>query len=171
MVGIYQSREQFWSRVENGYNTTFPSFITLTQLKRSLIKRMQVINAAISKMQGCVRQVKLLKPSGVLEEDIPKCYYLKTQITRKSSNLIMFGLCLKMPKNFGDDVNTAKAIYHRQGRVNIASSQPNLPSKDHMSTHSKSPRLSSFSFNINKDNVDDISTQRPIGVKQKEKGK
>ncbi|CAA3002890.1 probable RNA-dependent RNA polymerase 1 [Olea europaea subsp. europaea] len=68
---------------------------------------------------------------------------------------------LKDAKKFGDDVNTAKAIYHRQGRVNIASSQLDSSSEDHTSTHSTSPRLSSFSLNINEDNVDDTSTQRP----------
>lgn len=43
IMGIYQSRDQFWSRVEESYNNTMPGAVTQSQSKRSLQSRTQII--------------------------------------------------------------------------------------------------------------------------------
>ena len=70
IIGINQSSLQFWSRIETEYHMTLPTHITQVRPRRSLTARMQVINAAISKLRGCVRQIENLNPNGVSEQDI-----------------------------------------------------------------------------------------------------
>ena len=43
ITGIYQSIDQFWSCVEESYNTTMPGAVTQSQSKRSLQSRTQII--------------------------------------------------------------------------------------------------------------------------------
>ncbi|KAK2662952.1 hypothetical protein Ddye_001526 [Dipteronia dyeriana] len=70
IIGIYQSKDMFWRRVENDYNNSRPSFITEVRNKRSLLCRMQTIPTSMGKMRGCIRQIERLKPSGASEADI-----------------------------------------------------------------------------------------------------
>ena len=70
IVGIYQSRDQFWTRVEESYNNTMPLGVTQARSKRFLESRMQTILTAVHKLRGCVRQVEYLNPSGSSEQDI-----------------------------------------------------------------------------------------------------
>ena len=75
IVGINQSKDQFWARVEADYHLD-PMFQNQPRPRRSLQSRMSVIINAISKLRGCVRQIENLKPSGASEEDIVSycCY-------------------------------------------------------------------------------------------------
>ena len=74
IVGINQSRDAFWSRVEIKYNNSKPEFTTQDRPRRSLQKQMQSILAAIGKLRGCVQQIENLNPSGASEQDIVSLY-------------------------------------------------------------------------------------------------
>ena len=75
IIGTNQSSLQFWSRIETEYHKALPVHITRVRPRRSLTSRMQVINTAIGKLRGCVRQIKNLNPSGVSEQDIVSIFY------------------------------------------------------------------------------------------------
>ncbi|CAI9778661.1 unnamed protein product [Fraxinus pennsylvanica] len=119
-------------------------------------------------MQGCVRQVALLNPSGASDKDIMfrAKMILSHQNYEKLFKFEHVPPMLKDVKKFGDEVNTARVTYHGKNVVKIASSWPASSSEDRTSTHSTSSEFSSFSLNINEDNIDDTSTQRSIGVKK-----
>ncbi|KAL5553590.1 hypothetical protein UlMin_040991 [Ulmus minor] len=71
IVGINQSKDQFWARIEYDYNNPQSEFtITQSRPKRSLQCRMQVILTAVGKLRGCIRQIENLNPSGASEQDI-----------------------------------------------------------------------------------------------------
>ena len=83
IVGINQSKDQFWARIEYDYNNPQSEFtITQSRPKRSLQCRMQVILTAVGKLRGCIRQVENLNPSGASEQDIVSiyCYSLFTNL-------------------------------------------------------------------------------------------
>ncbi|KAK2633729.1 hypothetical protein Ddye_028521 [Dipteronia dyeriana] len=69
IIGIYQSKDMFWTRVKADYNN-IPYFITELRNKRSLQCHMQTILTAMGKLRGCIRQIESLKPSGASEADI-----------------------------------------------------------------------------------------------------
>ena len=70
IVGINQSKDQFWSRIETEYHEMLPTHITNPRTKRSLQSRMQLILLAIGKLKRCVQQIEDLNPSGASEQDI-----------------------------------------------------------------------------------------------------
>ena len=70
LIGINQSSLQFWSRIKTEYHMSLPAHITQVRPRRSMTARMQVINATISKLRGCVRQIENLNPSDASEQDI-----------------------------------------------------------------------------------------------------
>ncbi|KAL5537964.1 hypothetical protein UlMin_044097 [Ulmus minor] len=71
IVGINQSKDQFWARIEYDYNNPQSEFtITQSRPKRSLQCRIQVILTAVGKLRGCIRQIENLNPSGASEQDI-----------------------------------------------------------------------------------------------------
>ena len=83
IIGINQSKDQFWSRIKYDYNNSQSEFtITQPRAKRSLQCRMQVILTTVSKLRGCIRQVENLNPSGASEQDIVSiyCYSLFTNL-------------------------------------------------------------------------------------------
>ncbi|KAK3192948.1 hypothetical protein Dsin_024258 [Dipteronia sinensis] len=87
IIGIYQSKDMFWARVENDYNINKPDFIIELRNKRSLQCRMQTILSAIRKFQGCLRQIETLKLSGVSEDDIMN----QTKILLAQDNKYKYG--------------------------------------------------------------------------------
>ncbi|KAL5562997.1 hypothetical protein UlMin_032744 [Ulmus minor] len=135
ILGINQSSDYFWSRVELEYNSSKPVFLTQVCNKRSLQCQMQLIFKAIGKLRGCVRQIENMNPSGAFEQDI------KIKVTRKVSDLIML-------------------LQRQTGR--FVSSKSATPTSE--SPQSVSPGLSSFSLNINDDDIGGSSAKRPIGV-------
>lgn len=74
IVGINQSKDQFWSRVEMAFQSD-ARFQTPFRPGNSLRKRMQVINTAVSKLRGCVRQIERMNPSGASNEDIVSIFH------------------------------------------------------------------------------------------------
>ncbi|XP_073273323.1 uncharacterized protein [Primulina huaijiensis] len=64
IIGINQSRNQFWSRVEQSYNNSRAPDMTEVRNKRSMQSRMGLILAAIIKLKSCIQQVEQLHPSG-----------------------------------------------------------------------------------------------------------
>ncbi|KAL5565646.1 hypothetical protein UlMin_028810 [Ulmus minor] len=75
IVGINQSKDQFWARIEYDYNNSQSKFIiTQSRPKRSLQCRMQVILTAVGKLRRCMRQIENLNPSGISEQDIVSIY-------------------------------------------------------------------------------------------------
>ncbi|KAI3470663.1 hypothetical protein Pfo_027326, partial [Paulownia fortunei] len=69
-------------------------------------------------------------------------------------------------EKFGNEINTSKPVFQSQSCNNASSNSESPFSKDHTSLQSASQGLSSFSLNINEENVDGTLTQRPIGVKK-----
>ncbi|KAI3463838.1 hypothetical protein Pfo_020501 [Paulownia fortunei] len=159
IIGINQSKEQFWSRVESEYNNTKLDSITQYRPKRSLQSRMQVIMALTGKMRGCIRQVENLHLSGASEQDVilfihiyiilqffrAKMMLQEDKNFKKGFKFDHVWPILKDTKKFGNEINISKPVFQSQ---------------------SSSQGLSSFSLNINEENVDGTSTQRPIGVKK-----
>ncbi|XP_073153266.1 uncharacterized protein [Henckelia pumila] len=69
IIGINQSKDRFWSRIEEAYNVG-KSERMQERNKRSMQCRMQVILRAVRKLCGCVSIIEKLNPSGTSEEDI-----------------------------------------------------------------------------------------------------
>ena len=69
ITGRNQSGKRFWSRVEETYNESKQASWEQRTL-RSLQSRMQTIEKATRKLNGCIRQVELYNPSGASEQDI-----------------------------------------------------------------------------------------------------
>ncbi|CAN8237254.1 unnamed protein product [Cochlearia groenlandica] len=69
IIGVYQSYDQFWSRVieayENGKN---PHWIERS--KKSMHCRIQLIEKATKKLHACIRQCESRRPSGASNDDI-----------------------------------------------------------------------------------------------------
>uniref|UniRef100_A0A803Q684 No apical meristem-associated C-terminal domain-containing protein n=1 Tax=Cannabis sativa TaxID=3483 RepID=A0A803Q684_CANSA len=69
IIGINQSKDQFWARVEAEYHLP-EMFMTQRRPRRSLQSRMTTILAAVSKFRGCINQIENKNPSGASEQDI-----------------------------------------------------------------------------------------------------
>jgi len=69
ITGAYQSSSMFWSRVTDKYHEGKPD-CWVSRSARSLECRMKIIEKAIRKLNGCVRQIENLNPSGASEQDI-----------------------------------------------------------------------------------------------------
>ncbi|CAF2057964.1 unnamed protein product, partial [Brassica napus] len=61
-IGINQSKDQFWARVETEYQK-FEIFSHQPRPKRSLQTRMTTILSAVSKLRGCINQIENKNPS------------------------------------------------------------------------------------------------------------
>ncbi|KZV30898.1 hypothetical protein F511_33468 [Dorcoceras hygrometricum] len=141
IIGIRQSKDQFWSRIKEGYNLNKPDKLQARN-KRSLQCRMGNILHDISKLTGCVSQIEALRPSGASEEDI-------------DSNLIMYGTSDSNPPP------TQKTIHE----TNLDSSQSDMPTPN--TPTSGSTGLPSFEINLSSDDtVGGTSSQRLLGVKK-----
>ncbi|GAY49687.1 NAM-associated domain-containing protein [Citrus sinensis] len=170
IVGINQSRDAFWSRVEIEYNNSKLEFTTQVRPRISLQKQMQSILAAIGKLRGCVQQIENQNPSGASEQDILNRANVLLAQDKKYNKGFKFDHVwpiLKDIENFGDDHSIATPCFRRQSSEFVSSQSDSLAPE---SPTSASLGLLSFSLNINDEHVDDCSTQRPIGVK-KAKGK
>ncbi|KAK6164230.1 hypothetical protein DH2020_001094 [Rehmannia glutinosa] len=158
IIGINQSKDQFWSRVEESYNSTKPYTIVQERSKRSLQCRMQVILQVVSKFRGCVRQIENLNPSGALEQDI---------LTR-AMELLAQNKNYKKGFKF-DHVWPILKDIEKFADVGGFSSQSDTQQPDTQQPESPmaaSPGLSSYYLNLSDDNVCATSSQRPIGVKK-----
>ncbi|XP_060190743.1 uncharacterized protein LOC132620030 [Lycium barbarum] len=165
ITGINQSRDNFWGRMEDGYNSAKDEYWEYRN-KRSLECRIKVIEKAIRKLNGCVRQVENLHPSGASDKDIinqAKCLLMQDPNYKKD---FKFDHVWDMMKDFEKfkDVDVGSKNVRKQGSSYI-SSESETPTPD--SPLVSSPNLSSFSLNLNEDVAgDSTSSQRPIGVKK-----
>ena len=73
ITGIYQSSNQFWSRVEDAYNQA-RNKIWEYRNKRSVQSRIQTIKKATRKLNSCIKQVESMRPSGTSNQDIVSIY-------------------------------------------------------------------------------------------------
>ena len=69
IIGINQSKDQFWARVENEYQKS-EIFNRQPRPRRSLQTRMTTILSAVSKLRGCVNKIENKNPRGASEQDI-----------------------------------------------------------------------------------------------------
>ncbi|XP_075479275.1 uncharacterized protein LOC142520162 [Primulina tabacum] len=99
ITGINQSKDQFWTRVEEAYNITKPNSLQIRN-KRSLQCRMKVVLRHIGRLRGCIRQIETLKPSGASEEDISEAQTPETPIAG-SPALHSFSINLSRDENTG----------------------------------------------------------------------
>ncbi|KAL2529861.1 hypothetical protein Fot_22462 [Forsythia ovata] len=131
---------------------------------------MSIIITVVGKLRGCIRQVEYSYPSGASEQDIlnrAKTLLAQEDKFKKGFKFDHVWFLLKDTEKFEHDNYRELPDYQRQS-VNFASSQSESPTSE--SPSSASPGLSSFSLQINEENVSGTSTGRPIGIK-KVKGK
>ncbi|KAK3218387.1 hypothetical protein Dsin_012357, partial [Dipteronia sinensis] len=135
----------------DGFHHHLNPFNTQLLGKRSLQCRMQTILTAIGKLQGYLRQIESLNPSGASEQDIIiRVKILLTQYKnyKKGFKFEHVWPILKDIQRFKDNAS-ATSTFQRQSE----------------SPTSASPGLSSFSLNIIDDDVGGSSSQRPVRVK------
>ncbi|KAK2654939.1 hypothetical protein Ddye_007991 [Dipteronia dyeriana] len=154
----------FWTRVENDYNNSRPSFITELRNKRSLQYRMQTILTSIGKMRGCIRQNERLKPSGASEADIMNQAKKNLSQDNKYKHGFRFDHAwpiLKDMEKFADNETVTLPFETKTGH--FVSSQEDSSTPESPTT--VYPGLSPFSLNISSDDGGG-SSSRPIGVKK-----
>ncbi|KAL5549772.1 hypothetical protein UlMin_005003 [Ulmus minor] len=165
ILGINQSSDYFWSRVELEDNSSKPVFLTQVRNKRSLQCRMQLIFKAVGKLRGCVRQIENMNPSGASEQDIlirAKILLAEDKSYKKGFRFNHVWPILKDIEKFTDNGNVAEVLRRQTGK--FVSSELETPTSE--SPQSMSPGLSSFSLNINDEDIGGSSAKRPIGVKK-----
>ena len=69
ITGVNQSGDQFWSRVGDKFNNDMNAGWEENS-KRSVQARIQAIEKEVRKLNGCIRQIENLHPSGASNEDI-----------------------------------------------------------------------------------------------------
>ena len=77
IIGKQQSSQCFWSRVAEAYEIA-KNECWESRNPRSLQCRLQVIEKAIRKLNGCYRQVENLHPSGASEQDLVSIFLVIT---------------------------------------------------------------------------------------------
>ncbi|KZV21568.1 hypothetical protein F511_11061, partial [Dorcoceras hygrometricum] len=149
-IGIRQSKDQFWSRIEEAYNLNKPDNLQIRN-KRSLQCRMRNILHDISKLTGCVSQIEALRPSGAFEEDIlnrAKVLLMQDTEFRKGFKFHHVWPIMKDFVKFSSDSNPSKT-QTKMRETNLDSSQSDL-SLPHTPT-SGSTGLPSFEINLSSD--------------------
>ncbi|XP_019242047.1 PREDICTED: uncharacterized protein LOC109222100 [Nicotiana attenuata] len=134
--------------------------------KKSLQHRYGIIEMAVRKLNGCVRQIENMRPSGASEQDIltqAKALLMQDPNFKKGFKFDHVWAIMKDFEKF-NDVDFGRKKPRKQGNANISSVSEN-PTPD--SPYLSSPNLSSFSLNLNGDVAGDSTTsQRPSGVKK-----
>ncbi|XP_042455322.1 uncharacterized protein LOC122039992 [Zingiber officinale] len=122
--------------------------------------------AAVSKLKGCIRQIKELNPSGASEEDIINRAQMFLVQNPNYSKGFKFGhvwsILQGIEKLNSDNVKATFTRVQRQTAQADYSQSYNLE-KDIYSP--SSPHVSSFNLNITDSDSGSTSTKRPIGVK------
>ncbi|XP_019262505.1 PREDICTED: glutathione S-transferase T3-like [Nicotiana attenuata] len=142
VTGIYQSKDNFWNRVVAAYNRgKEENWVERNQ--RSVQCRLQTIEKAVRKLNGCVRQVENLHPSGASEKDI--IAQAKTLLTQDPNfkNGFKFDHVWDMMKDFKkfSDVDFGRTKARKHGSTYV-SSEFEAPIPD--SPLVSSPNLLSF---------------------------
>ncbi|XP_009603854.3 uncharacterized protein LOC107766721 [Nicotiana tabacum] len=116
-----------------------------------------MIEKAVRKLNGCVRQVENLRPSGAFEQDIltqAKVLLMQDLNFKKGFKFDHVWAITKEFEKFNDgDFGRKKT--RKQGYANISSDSENpIPDSPYLS----SPNLSSFSLNLNEDVAGDSTS-------------
>ncbi|XP_073057026.1 uncharacterized protein [Primulina eburnea] len=135
--GINQSRNQFWTRVEESYNNSRTSDMTEVRNKRSVQSRMQMIRAK-----------ELMK-----QDDNFK----------KGFKFDHVWSIMKDMEKFTASSNPSRNPIQRSVEL-FDSPQSDTQATD--SPKSASPSLSQFELNLSDENIGGSSSQRPLGVKK-----
>ncbi|XP_075524570.1 glutathione S-transferase T2-like [Primulina tabacum] len=163
IIGINQSKDQFWTRVEEAYNITKPNSLQVRN-KRSLQCRMKVVLRHIGRLRGCIRQIETLKPSGASEEDIfnrAKDLFMQDSNYSKGFKFDHVWPIMKDIEKFSSDINPSSSV-SKIHVTNLDSSQSEAQTPENPISGSPA-----FSINLSSDeNAGDTSSERPIGVKK-----
>ncbi|KAJ4865964.1 Uncharacterized protein Rs2_52517 [Raphanus sativus] len=163
IIGINQSKDQFWARVETEYQKSEISN-QQPRPRRSLQTRMTTILSAVSKLRGCVNQIENKNPSGASEQDIlnqAKMLLAQDVKYKRGFKFDHVWPILKGMEKFTNNNGNAPSAFHEEGR-NISSS----PSFSVDPESSPSPGMNSFDLNINSDEGTSNLSSRPMGVKK-----
>ncbi|XP_062104659.1 uncharacterized protein LOC133815910 [Humulus lupulus] len=168
IIGINQSRDQMWARVELAYHSG--QFSSQPRPRRSLQTRMTTILAAISKLRGCANQIENKNPSGASQEDIlnqAKMLLAQDPKYIRGFKFAHVWSILKDCEKFTNDNTNSPARFQQQRR---SFNSPQSCSSGFESPTSAPTGMSSFDLNMNEEEVPINLSKRPIGVK-KAKGK
>ncbi|XP_050233199.1 uncharacterized protein LOC126681689 [Mercurialis annua] len=156
-TGVQQSSPSFWRRVQEAYNGAKDDSWEYRN-ERSVSARIRTIEKAIRKLNGSMRQIEMLKPSGASNEDImSQAKILPTQdpLYRKG---FKFDHVWNMMKDFEKFKNNTR------NSANFVSSESKNPMPD--SPKESSPGLSNFSMNLNDDGDVGIAERPTRGLKK-----
>ncbi|KAG5614117.1 hypothetical protein H5410_013941, partial [Solanum commersonii] len=165
ITGICQSYDQFWVRIEQSYNN-LKEESWIYHNKKSLQCRIALIEKAIRKLSGCIRQIKNLHPNGASDIDIinqAKMLLMQEPTYKKG---FKFDHVWNLMKDFEKfkDIDIGKKKVRGQGST-LQSLESEAPSPT--SPIVSSPNLSSFSLDLNENfSGHYTSSERPIGVKK-----
>ncbi|XP_075515656.1 uncharacterized protein LOC142550319 [Primulina tabacum] len=166
IIGINQSKERFWSRIEEAFNAGKSNNMRVRYI-RSLQCRMQVILRAVRKLCGCVSIIEKLKPSGASEEDIlnmAKDLMIQDKNFTKGFKFDHVWPIMKDMEKFSANASAPIPV-SKQHVTNLDSSQSDPQEPE--SPISGSPAVNSFSINLSSDeNAGGTPSQRPLGVKK-----
>ncbi|KAL0735342.1 hypothetical protein Bca4012_011552 [Brassica carinata] len=163
IIGINQSKDQFWARVETEYQKS-EIFSHQPRPRRSLQTRMTTILSAVSKLRGCVNQIENKNPSGASEQDIlnqAKMLLAQDVKYKRGFKFDHVWPILKGMEKFTNNNGNAPSAFHEEGR-NISSS----PSFSVDPDSSPSPGMNSFDLNINSDEGTSNLSSRPMCLKK-----
>ncbi|XP_073025159.1 uncharacterized protein [Primulina eburnea] len=153
IIGINQSRNKFWSRVEQSYKSSRAPDMTEVRNKRSVQSRMGLILAAISKLKACIQQVEQLHPSGASDVDI----IIRAKELMKHDSNFKKGFkfdhvwsIMKDMEKFAASSNHLRSTIQRSIEF-FDSQQSDTQATD--SPKSASPGLSPFEINLSDENI------------------
>ncbi|XP_050226247.1 uncharacterized protein LOC126676149 [Mercurialis annua] len=147
-MGVHQPGNRFWSHVAEKYNNSTSLNITLRS-DRSLQARVQVIERAVRKLNGCIRQVKNMNISGASDQDILNQARILLMQDSNYKRGFKFDHVWNMLKDFEKlkcDASTRKRV-HPRPILNYApvelvdpSSELNIPTSPKLSSKRVHPR-------------------------------
>ncbi|XP_075473396.1 uncharacterized protein LOC142504408 [Primulina tabacum] len=166
IIGINQSKERFWSRIEEAFNAGKSNNMQVHNI-RSLQCRMQVILLVVRKLCGCVSIIENLKLSGASEEDIlnmAKDLMMQEKNFTKGFKFDYVWPIMKDIKKFSANDSVPIPV-SKQHVTNLDSSQSDTQEPE--SPISGSPAVNLFSINLSSDeNAGGTPSQQPLGVKK-----
>ncbi|XP_024025227.1 uncharacterized protein LOC21398406 [Morus notabilis] len=167
VTGKNQSRDQFWSRVEQAYNNAKQQHWD-DRNKRSLQCRFGSMIIEVRKLKAFVRKIENMNPSGASDQDIlnqAKALFRQDIKYKKGFRFDHIWHIVKDSEKFTDNVNAGRRAFQRPS-ANSASPQSKNPTPE--SPTSAYLMLSTFSLNIDDEDIGGSSPQRTARVKKSE---
>ncbi|XP_015168559.1 uncharacterized protein [Solanum tuberosum] len=165
ITGICQSYDQFWFQIEQSYNN-LKEESWIYRNKKSLQCGIALIEKAVRKLSGCIRQIENLHPSGASNIDIinqAKMLLMQEPTYKKGFKFDHVSNLMKDFEKFKDIDTGKKKVRGQDSTLQSSESEARSPSSPIVS----SPNLSSFSLNLNENfSGHCTSFERPIGVKK-----